>query len=101
MNIDEWVERDCWACKSCGSMNLRFTQWCGCGTQREWQQDWGWKPEDDDWICDVCGNRNFKRREWCNWSDCPSKDWTCECGNLNFARRLWCNRRTCQKPRPW
>ena len=97
----EWVQRDCWACPSCCSMNLRFTQWCGCGTQREWQDDWQWEPQEDDWICNVCGNLNFKWRQWCIWSDCPTGDWKCECGNVNFHRRRWCNRSTCQKPRPW
>ena len=102
-DVDEWVERDCWVCKACSSMNYRFTQWCDCGTQREWQEDWGWKPEEGDWICPVCGNHNFAWREWCFWSDCPTKDWTCVCvcGNFNFARRRWCNRNVCQKPRPW
>ena len=47
----ESVQRDCWACTDCGSMNLRFTQWCNCGKQREYQQE---------------------RREgdWYAWSDC-------------------------------
>ena len=100
-DTNDWVERDCWVCHACNSMNLRFTQWCVCGEQREIDENWAWKPSEDDWICYACGNRNFKWREWCFWSACPTKDWTCVCGNFNFARRLFCNYRKCQKPRPW
>ena len=96
----EWVQRDCWVCQACHSMNLRFTQWCTCGAQRQWEEGWKWQPRNDDWVCDVCGNRNFKWRERCNWSDCPTADWTCECGNVNWGRRRFCNLKTCQKPRP-
>jgi hypothetical protein len=78
-------------------MNLRFTQWCECGTQRQRQQ----KQEEGDWVCDVCGNLNFSWQKFCAWSACPSGDWHCVCGNLNFARRRFCNRNICQKPRPW
>ena len=67
----EWVQRDCWACTDCGSMNLRFTQWCNCGKQREYQQE----RREGDWVCYVCGNLNFQWRWWCAWSDCRSKDW--------------------------
>ena len=42
----EWVQRDCWACPDCGSMNLRFTQWCNCGKQREYQQE----QREGNWI---------------------------------------------------
>ena len=98
---EDWVHRNCWMCGACGSMNLRFTQWCVCGTQREWQEDWRWKPAEGDWVCEVCGNNNFQWRTWCAWSDCPTGDWECVCGNVNFARRRICNRNTCQKPRPW
>ena len=97
----EWVQRDCWVCCDCGSMNLRFTQFCTCGTQREREESWKWEPREDDWICKFCRNRNFKWRKFCIWSDCPTADWTCECGNINWGRRRWCNRRDCQKPRPW
>ena len=38
----DWVERDCWACV-CGSINLRFTQWCVCGLQRGRQEEWRWQ----------------------------------------------------------
>ena len=96
----EWVQRDCWVCHVCRSMNLRFTQWCTCGAQRQWEEGWKWQPRNDDWVCGVCGNRNFKWRERCNWSDCPTADWTCECGNVNWGRRRFCNLKTCQKPRP-
>ena len=98
---EDWIHRNCWMCSACGSMNLRFTQWCVCGTQREWQEDWRWKPAEGDWVCEMCGNNNFQWRTWCAWSDCPTGDWECECGNVNFARRRICNRKTCQKPRPW
>ena len=100
-DTDEWVRRDCWVCCDCGSMNLRFTQFCTCGTQREREESWKWEPREDDWICKLCRNRNFKWRKFCIWSDCPTADWTCECGNINWGRRRWCNRRNCQKPRPW
>ena len=98
---EAWRLRDCWACSSCGSINLRFSQWCWCGTQREVDSDWKWKKSTGDWTCPQCGNLNFKKRRWCVWSDCPSGDWQCVCGNVNFSRRRFCNRRTCQKPRPW
>ena len=97
---EEWNERDCWVC-ACGSMNLRFTQWCACGLQRKWQKGWGWKPAEGDWVCGTCGNINFQWRKWCAWSACSTGDWTCECGNFNWARRRVCNRKTCLKPRPW
>ena len=35
----EWVQRDCWACTDCRSMNLRFTQCCKGGKQRKYQQE--------------------------------------------------------------
>ena len=97
----EWVQRDCWVCHDCGSMNTRFTLWCVCGVRRKVDENWKWQPCEGDWVCEVCGNYNFKRRQWCWWSDCPTGDWTCVCGNHNFARRRFCNRRVCQKRRPW
>ena len=98
LDTHEWVHRDCWACPDCNSFNLRFTQWCVCGTQRESFQD----KKSGDWDCPVCGNLVFGWRRWCPWSDCPSGDWTCpKCGNHNWARRKACNSRSCQHPRPW
>ena len=96
---EDWVHRNCWMCGACGSMNVHSK--CVCGTQREWQEEWRWKPAEGDWVCEVCGNNNFQWRTWCAWSDCPTGDWECVCGNVNFARRRICNRNTCQKPRPW
>ena len=97
LSREDWVQRDCWVCRACGSVNLRFTQWCTCNVQRESLQT----HVTGDWNCDHCGNLNFSWRTWCAWSDCPTNDWTCTCGNLNFARRKFCNRRICQKRRPW
>ena len=94
---DDWVQRDCWACKACGSINLRFTQWCACGNQRDFRQ----VLSSNDWPCPECGNINFAWRTVCAWATCSSKDWRCICGNVNFARRPFCNRNDCQRPRPW
>ena len=97
----EWVQRDCWACPSCCSMNLRFSLICVCGTRRPLRADWNWEPRENDWICDWCGNCNFSWRRSCVWSDCPTGDWECVCGNVNYQRRRVCNRSSCQRPRPW
>ena len=97
----EWVTRDCWACSSCKSMNLRFVLVCVCGVRRQLREDWNWAPQKNDWICDWCSNYNFSWRRWCHWSDCPTGDWECVCGNVNYQRRRVCNRSSCQRPRPW
>ena len=55
LDTHEWVVRDCWVCVDCNSMNLRFTQWCVCGTQRELVQER--RPGDQD--CPLCGNLIF------------------------------------------
>ena len=98
LDTHEWVQRDCWACVDCNSMNLRFTQWCVCGRQRDWVQT----RRPGDRVCEECGNLIFGWRRFCPWSDCPTGDWTCpRCGNHNWARRKACNSRSCQHPRPW
>ena len=98
LDTHEWVNRDCWACPDCNSMNLRFTQWCVCGTQREQAQE----RRTGDRDCPWCGNLIFGWRRWCPWSDCPSGDWMCpKCNNHNWARRRVCNSTSCRHPRPW
>ena len=42
LSQEDWVQMDCWACKARGYFNLRFTQWCTCGVQRESQQQQHW-----------------------------------------------------------
>ena len=61
-----WVQRDCWDCKGCGSMNLCFKSCCTCGGRREILQE----QHEGGWVCNVCGNLNPHVRRWCIWYDC-------------------------------